>query len=203
MITVFVLGFVFTFLGYTPPSVLNMTALKIRIHGNKKEFSLFKLGVLIIITFQAFFSIYLSKYITTNPTFVSTLEKTGIIILIALSVYFYKQNQREKSLKETYKTTQKTFLKGLILSSLNVFAIPFFSGIVVLLMNYKLMNSDFESNLLFVFGSVIGAYFILYLYGNYAAKIQEKSAKITKNIYLFLSILTAVMALITLAKFVF
>ncbi len=201
MITIFILGFLFSFLGYTPPSVLNMTALKISLQGNKKEFYQFALGVSIIIFFQAYFSIYLSKYITDNPMFIETLEKSGIFILILLSFYFYNQNKKEKRANEFKNKKNKSFFKGIILSTLNVFAIPFFGGIAVLLMNYNLMNLDSSSILFFVFGSVIGVYFILFLYGRYADKIQKKSARFTKNINLFLSIITATFALFTLIKF--
>ena len=133
--------------------------------------------------------------------FIETLEKSGVFILILLSFYFYNQNKKEKR-ANAFKIKKNTSLfKGIILSTLNVFAIPFFGGIAVLLMNYNLMNLDSSSIFCFVFGSVIGVYFILFLYGRYADKIQKKSVRFTKNINLFLSIITATFALFTLIKF--
>ena len=83
-----------------------------------------------------------------------------------------------------------------------MFAIPFFCGAAVLLMTFKSFNFDVVSTLFFVLGSVIGAYFILYLYGRFAKWIQQKTGNLTKNINLLLSFITASFALITFLKFV-
>lgn len=201
MISIFFLGLVFSFLGYTPPSVLNMTALKIKLQGNPKEFKLFLLGVSIVVFLQAYLSIYLTEYIRSSPAFLEVLQKTGIIILFSLSIYFFKQNKKEQQLKS--KTSKKnSFFTGIFLSTLNMFAIPFFSGIAALLATYNLLHFDTFSVLLFVLGSVLGTFYILYLYGKFANKIEEKTGNLTKNINLVLSFITAGFALISLLKFV-
>jgi hypothetical protein len=69
MISLFLLVFLFSFLGFTPPSVLNMTALKIRLNGDKKQFTQFTLGVSSIVFIQASLSIYLTENIAQNPNF--------------------------------------------------------------------------------------------------------------------------------------
>ena len=58
MISLFLLVVAFSFLGFTPPSVLNMTALKIKLNGDKKQFTQFTLGVSSIVFLQAYLSIY-------------------------------------------------------------------------------------------------------------------------------------------------
>ncbi|PQJ68783.1 LysE family transporter [Polaribacter butkevichii] len=200
MISLFFFGFVFSFLGYTLPSVLNMTALKISLDATKREFTNFTLGVSLVIFVQVYVSIYMIEYILENPKLLEILQKLGIVVLIFLSIYFYKQNQKEKKQLEVKK--RNSFFTGIILSLLNMFAIPFFCGAAVLLMTFKSFNFDVVSTLFFVFGSVIGAYFILYLYGRFAKWIQQKTGNLTKNINLLLSFITASFALITFLKFV-
>ncbi|QTE21385.1 LysE family transporter [Polaribacter cellanae] len=203
MISVFFLGFLFSFLGYTPPSVLNMTALQIRLNGNQKEFSNFTLGVSIIVFLQAYVSIYLTAYIHQSPTFLIFLEKAGIVVLLLLSLYFYKQNKKEKKITAPQKKSKKSFfLKGVILSALNMFAIPFFCGMAALLMTFNFIHFDTISVFLFVVGSVIGIYFILFLYGKFAHKIQQKTGNLTNNINLVLCFITAGFALFTMLKFI-
>ena len=177
MISLFFFGFVFSFLGFTLPSVLNMTALKIRLDGSKKEFSNFTLGVSLVVFIQAFVSIYIIQYLSDNLIFIELLEKVGIIVLLFLSVYFYKQNQKEK--KQIEIRRKNPFFVGVFLSTLNMFAIPFFCGSAAFLMTFNLFSFDIVSTLLFVIGSVIGTYFILYLYGKYA-KGSYLSAKLNK-----------------------
>ncbi|RCS26047.1 glutamate dehydrogenase [Polaribacter sp. WD7] len=200
MILLFFLGIFFSFLGYTPPSVLNMTALKIRLHGDKKEFNKFMFGALSIVLFQAYLSVYLTKYVAGNQSLLIILQKIGIIVLLLLSIYFYKLNKKEKTKNTASSTRKNPFVAGLVLSSLNMFAIPFFSGIIAFLGAFNLMDFNGNSIFLFVAGSVVGTYYILYLYGKYAHKIQEKAGKLTNNINLILSYITAVFALFTLLK---
>jgi hypothetical protein len=200
MISLFFFGFVFSFLGFTLPSVLNMTALKIRLDGSKKEFSNFTLGVSLVVFIQAFVSIYIIQYLSDNLIFIELLEKVGIIVLLFLSVYFYKQNQKEK--KQIEIRRKNPFFVGVFLSTLNMFAIPFFCGSAAFLMTFNLFSFDIVSTLLFVVGSVIGTYFILYLYGRFANRIQQKTGDLTNNINLILSFITAGFAMFTFVKFV-
>jgi len=200
MISLLFFGFVFSVLGFTLPSVLNMTALKISLGGSKKELSKFTLGVSLVVFIQAYISIYIIQYLSDNPTFIEMLEKAGIVVLFFLSVYFYKQNKKEK--KQIEIRRKNSFFVGVFLSTLNMFAIPFFSGAAAFLMTFNLFSFDIVSTLLFVVGSVIGTYFILYLYGRFANLIQQKTGNLTKNINLILSFITAGFAAFTFIKFV-
>ncbi|WP_199269133.1 LysE family transporter [Polaribacter sp. L3A8] len=200
MISLFFFGFVFSFLGYTLPSVLNMTALKISLDANKREFTKFTLGVSLVVFIQVYISIYTIEYISKNPTFLEILEKTGIVVLIFLSIYFYKQNKKEK--KQLKIKRKNSFFTGVILSLLNMFAIPFFCGTAALLITFNSFSFDIASTLFFVFGSVVGTYFILYLYGRFAKCIQQKTGNLTNNINLVLSFITGGFALVTFLRFV-
>ena len=200
MISLFFFGFVFSFLGYTLPSVLNMTALKISLEANKREFTKFILGVSMVVFMQVYFAIYIIEYVSKNPTFLEILEKTGVVVLVFLSVYFFKQNNKEK--KQLEIKHKNTFFTGVILSLLNMFAIPFFCGSTAFLITFNSFSFDLVSILLFVFGSVLGTYLILYLYGRFAKLIQQKTGNLTNNINLLLSFITGGFALVTFLKFV-
>lgn len=202
MISVFFFGLFFSFLGYTLPSVLNMTALKIRLQGNKKDFNYFTFGVLLITFFQAYISVFLTKHIAKNPALIDTLEKLGIVVLLFLSLYFFHQNKKEKKQLNVAPKKINSFFTGVVLSTLNMFAIPFFCGIIAFLTRYNLMDYNFSSTLLFISGSVFGILYILLLYGKYAYTIQKKTGSITQNINLILSCITAIFALFTFIKFV-
>lgn len=202
MLSLFLFGFLFAFLGYTPPSVLNMTALKIRLDNDQKEFTKFSLGVLSIVFIQVILSIYLTDYISKNPEILTLLEKLGIIVLLVLSIYFFKKNTKEKRQIKHKKGIKSSFFTGVLLSMLNMFAIPFFSAVIVFLMNFNIMNFEVVSIFLFVIGAVTGAYVILYLYGKYAPKIQQKTGNMMQNINLILCFITLAFAVFTFLKFV-
>lgn len=200
----FIFGFFFSFTGSITPSMLNMTALKISLEKNRKEANFYSLGVSLIVSVQALIAILLTKYITENPSILESLEKVGTVIFILLSIYFYKQSKKQKQqVKASQDRKGNSFLSGILLSMLNMFSIPFFCGITASLEMFNLMSFDNLSIALFIIGSTIGTFCILFLYGKYAQFIQKKTGKLTKDISLILSIITGSVAVFMLIKNVF
>jgi threonine/homoserine/homoserine lactone efflux protein len=200
----FFFGVVFAFAGSITPSMLNMTALKISLEKNKKEANFYALGVAVVVVIQAYLAIVLTKYITENPSFLESLEKVGIVIFISLSYYFYRESNNDKKPIEIKKTSSnKPFLKGITLSALNMFSIPFFCATTATLEMFNLFIFDTLPIFLFVIGSLIGTFCILALYVKYAKKIKQKTGKITNDINLILSFITGIVAVFTILKIVF
>jgi len=201
LMTHFIIGFLVAFIGSIPPSMLNMTALKTRLNTNAKEAKKYILGVSTVVLLQTYIAVYLSKYVLENPKILEVISQLGIVIFLLLSMYFYKESNKEKQVVSTQKNFKKFFfITGLILSSLNMFAIPFYCGVVAFLDLFSCFRFDIASVVSFVVGTGVGTFSILFFYVKYAFKIQEKTGKITKNINLVLSILTALVALISMLK---
>ena len=197
-------GFLFSFIGSITPSMLNMTALKISLEKNKKEATYYSLGISLIVFLQAYLAVLLTEFIAKNPTFIASLEKIGIVVFFLLSIYFYKQSKKSKiETKDIQSRKENSFITGVVLSTLNMFGIPFFCGAIATLDAFNFFSFKTVSILLFVIGSVFGTFYILYLYGKYAKYIQKKAGKLIKDINLILSIITASVALITFVKMFF
>jgi threonine/homoserine/homoserine lactone efflux protein len=204
LITHLFFGFFFAFVGSITPSMLNMTALKISLENDKKSTIKYILGVSLIVLMQTYIAVVLTKYISENPTIIESLEKVGILIFIILSIYFYKESKKgRKNFKESKTKKQNHFITGITLSILNMFSIPFFCGTVVGLDVLNLFNFDIYPVLFFILGSGIGTFYILYLYAKFAIKIQKKTGKITKDINIVLSVLTAIVALLSIVKLIY
>lgn len=200
----FIFGFFFSFTGSITPSMLNMTALKISLEKNKRESYFYSLGVSLVVSAQAYIAIILTKYISENPNFLESLEKAGTVIFILLSIYFFIQSKKQKQeVKASKDRKGNSFLSGVLLSMLNMFSIPFFCGITATLEMFDLMSFDSLSIALFIIGSTIGTYFILFLYGKHAGYVQKKTGKLTKDISLILSLITGLVAVFMLIKNVF
>lgn len=201
LITPFLFGFLVAFIGSIPPSMLNMAALKTSIQHDVKAAKQYIFGVSIVVVLQTYIAVFLSKYVIENPSILELIEQFGIGIFLLLSFYFYKESKKEKLTIQVPKTKQTNkILFGMTLSALNMFGIPFFCGVVAFLEFIHLFSFDFFPVLLFCFGSGIGTYGILFLYVKYAQGIQRKTGKITKDINLFLSILIALVAVISIIK---
>jgi len=176
--------------------MLNLTSIKIRIERGKGNATKFDLGVSIIVFFQAYGSVLLTKYLNSNPDFIIIIKKITVLTFAILSLYFFRENKREK--KPTNKFTEKcknSFISGLILSALNMFAIPFYYAIITFLMNEGLFDLSQKNIILFSVGSAIGTFILLYLYPN-LAKIVPKPKNSSNKMNLVLSVLTGVFALV-------
>ncbi len=201
MMTHFIIGFLVAFIGSIPPSMLNMTALKTRLQNNVKSAHKYVLGVSVVVLLQAYIAVVLSKHILENPTILEVISQFGIVIFILLSIYFYKESKKEKQTESNQKNSKTLFfLTGLTLSSLNMFAIPFYCGVVAFLDVFKWFRFDISFVVSFIVGTGAGTFSILFFYVKYALKIQKKTGKLTKDINLVLSILTAFLALLSLLK---
>ncbi len=202
--SLFFFGFLFSFVGSITPSMLNMTALKISLEKGRDAANNYALGVSLIVIPQVIIAVFLTKYIAENPSILETLEKAGIIIFLLLSYYFYKESKKSKIQVDGIKSkNENPFLTGITLSVLNMFAIPFFSGTAITLEAFNLFSFDFVPVLFFTLGSIIGTFYILFLYGKYAKMIQSKTGKLTKDINIILSILTGLVAVFSLVKLLF
>ena len=82
-------------------------------------------------------------------------------------------------------------------------SIPFFAVTAITLDSFNLFSFDVTSILFFITGSVIGTFYILFLYGKFAKIIQQKTGKLTKDINLILAILTGLVAIFTSIKIFF
>jgi len=197
----FIFGFSTSFLGMVFPSMLNMTTVKIRIERGKLNAIKFALGVSTIVFFQAYVAVFFTKFLKENPGFIITLQKFALVIFAVLSFYFYKEFKKEnKNTSEFKQKCRDTFLVGLFLSALNMFAVPFYYGITTVLNNFGWMKLSQNNILLFVIGSAFGTFMILYSYSNFAKFLNKKDKVKSNKLSLVLSVLTGVLALVTLIK---
>lgn len=184
--------------------MLNMTALKISLEKGREAGNKYALGVSVVVIPQIYIAVLLTEYIFENPTILETLDKVGIVIFILLSFYFYRASKKSKIQVEGIKSKKENpFLAGITLSVLNMFAIPFYAVTAITLDTFNLFYFDVLSVFFFVAGSVIGTFYILFLYGKFAKIIQQKTGKLTKDINLILAILTGVVAVFTIVKIFF
>ena len=181
--------------------MLNMTAIKVSLEKGIEASKKYALGVSLVAIPQVVIAVILTKYIAENPTILETLEKSGIVVFIGLSYYFYNESKKGKIKTESIKSKKENpFLTGITLSFLNMFAIPFFCGIIVALDLFKLFSFEVFPILFFILGTILGTFFILFAYAKFAKRIQQKTGKLTKDINIILSVLTALVAVITFIK---
>ncbi|MEQ6124471.1 LysE family transporter [Pseudotenacibaculum sp. MALMAid0570] len=194
----FVLGFVISLLGFLFPSMLSMTIIKISLKENRKTAVSFAFGASFIILGQSYLAIAFSKKLMSNPAYLFTLQQIGSFVFLGLSIYFfYKAAQSKKSQPKERKI--KGFSLGLLLSFLNMFAIPFYFGSTSSLAMAGWYEFNPINNFCFVIGSSLGVLVLLLIYASLAKKLETKMLKLANQMDF---ILGCVLALIAIFSFI-
>ena len=191
------LGFITSFLGTIFPSMLSMTTVKIGIKENKKKAVSFAAGVSTIVIIQAYIAVAFSKLLLSNPMYIQTLQKVGVFVFFALSIFFFREGIRSK--KQTIGANEKKvkgFVTGVFFSLLNMFAIPFYVGVTSSLVMLHWYEFSLSNNLSFVAGSALGTFSLLFLYASIAKKIEKRMIWLANQMDFILGFVTVIAALV-------
>ena len=181
--------------------MLNMTSVKIRLERGKFNAVKFALGVSTIVLVQAYAAVFFTNFLKENPDFIQVLQKIAVVIFALLSMHFYREFRKEKKTRTKFiQKCKDTFVIGLFLSAFNMFAIPFYYGITILLDNFGWLHLSKNNISLFVIGSAIGTFMLLYTYSGMVKYMEINSNKTSNKLNLALSILTGILAVTTLIK---
>lgn len=194
------LGFVMAFISLIPPGMLNMTAVRTTIEKNKKEGIWFALGAAMVVIPQAFIALVFARFFAEHPEIIDRLNIAGIIVLFLLSVVFFMQ-ARKKFSGEGGKRRGKSFWLGMLMSGMNMLAIPFYLVLSSVLENRGLLETEQPYINLFVTGVFLGAFSLFYTYVNFAGTIVKKAQFIARNINYVLSLLFFILGILTLFRF--
>ena len=192
-------GILMAYLGLISPGMLNMTALKISMNTGKYEALKFSIGASLIVFFQAGIALYFADYFTKNPKVIANLKIAAIFIFFALAVFFFMLSRKDLKPKTTNKKGN-FFVKGILMSSINMLAIPFYLGISIYLSSKSKIIIEQPYIILFVFGASLGSFLIFYTYMIFANIINDKVSFIAKNINFILSLMFLFLAIFTLIK---
>ena len=201
-----VLGLFISTIGIIIPGMLNMTIAKISVKENQQQALNFAFGAVVVVFFQAFLGTYFAKFLDAHPFFSEGLKKIGTFIFIGLTIAFVILGFKAKSKKRkkvTIETKKNRFLYGVVMSSLNMFAIPWYAFTSLMMASKDWFVYDLLSIVLFSLSAASGTYFVFYLYALYFKKIEHKLSFIVQNINFFIAFLTGLVAISSLYKMYF
>ena len=201
-----VFGLFISIVGIIIPGMLNMTIAKISIKESQHQALRFAFGAVVIVFFQAFLGTYFAKFLDVHPVFSESLKKIGVFIFIGLTVAFTLMGfnaKRKKEIEVKIDKKRNRFIYGMVLSSLNMFAIPWFAFTSLIVASKDWFIYDLWSIILFSLSAASGTYFVFYLYALYFKKIEHKLSFIVQNINFLIALLTGLVAISSLYKMYF
>lgn len=197
----FLITYFAALIGVIPPGLVNMSVAKTCVKRGKKNGIYVAVGAAVIVLFQALIAILLAKYIFDNPYVRNMLLRTGLVIFLLMAGYFFIMAQRKKKEVEVAETNGlRSVLKGMMISILNIFPIPYFCAIGAGLNVGGNVDYHISQILFFIVAAALGTFTTLYLYALFFAKIEDKNTYFAKYSNYFMAILMMVLVIITFIR---
>lgn len=191
-------------IGTTPPGLLNMTAAKVSMRDGRNRALWFAFGASIIVFFQTLLAVLFARFIDKRADISVVLQEIGLVIFTILTIYFLwiAKKPKAKKKKEEIKIRSKSsrFFLGMLLSSLNLFPIPYYVFISITLGTYGYFQFDTFYIYTFSIATSISAFLVFFGYISFFKAKEKKDTFLSKNINYVIGFITGVVALITLFK---
>ena len=123
---VFLLGFIFSFLGSIPPGTLNITVLQLGLEGKIGIALRFALAVAIVEYPYAWIGVQFEYYISSSPVVLENFQLIAAVAMTALGVVNLLPSKKPTGFARRFN--ESGFRRGIILSILNPMAIPYWMG---------------------------------------------------------------------------
>lgn len=193
------------FMATVPPGLLNMNAAKISVEKGKTNGITFSIGVSVMILIQAYISVMISKYLFNNPGVIDVLLKVALIVFAFFAIYFFVKAKSKKIDKPKIIKVSKrnSFFRGVLLASVNFLTIPYYSGLNAMWNASGWIKFQFRDIATFVFAAACGTFTVLYLYTIYFTKLETRSNRFSQNSNYILSVLMALLLVITLMRILY
>lgn len=195
---IYVLTYFAAFVGVVPPGLVNMSIAKACLERGRRNATLMALGASSVVLLQALLAVLISKYIFSYPYVKTVFLKTGIAILILMFIYFLLSANRKKNQKNIKKRTgTKSFFTGILVSSLNIFPIPYFVLMCTLLSDNFQTKFSLMNDIFFAISAAIGTLTTLYLYIIFIMKIDGKTELFKRYSNYFMAVLMLILVIVS------
>ena len=197
---IFFLSLTIALVGVIPPGLLNMTAAKISLKEGASRGIIFSIGVCVVVCLQTYVAAIFAKYLQNHPNVIEILQRVALVILVLITIYFLALAQRKPKEKANIKVRSKhsRFFHGMLLSSLNVFPIPYQAYMTTTIACFGWMKFDSVSIGSYVAGAAMGTFIMLYVYIFFFDKIKGRAFTSQKNMNYIIGSITGVIAVFTL-----
>lgn len=197
----FLITYFAALLGVIPPGLVNMTVAKTCVEHGKRNGLYVALGASFVVLLQALLAVLLANYIFDHPYVQNILLRAGLVIFLLLGVYFFIMAKRRGGIEHSsHKANANSIFKGMLVSILNIFPIPYFVAIAGALNIGNGIGYDWSIIISFVLAASLGSFTTLYFYVLSFVKIEEKAGDFAKFSNYFMAILMLVLVVITIVR---
>ena len=201
---IFLVGLIIAFIGVIPPGLLNMTAAKISLKEGATRGIVFSIGVCVIVCFQTWIAAIFARYLSQHQDVIEILQRVALVIFILITIYYFllAKKQPKPTVEHSIKSKHSRFFQGMLLSTLNVFPIPYQAYMTITIASFGWLNFDKVSIASYVAGAAMGTFIMLYIYIFFFDRIKNKEFTSQKNMNYIIGTITGVIAVVTLINII-
>ena len=155
-----------------------------------------------IVFIQAFIAIIIAKKIKKHPDFNESLLFIGLTILSIMMVYFLIRAIRQHTIKLEHQIPKEKnyFFRGVFVSSLNIFPIPYFVVLSTLFTPVNEIEFSLQIKLLFALSAALGSMTTFLSYVYFFDKIIKQNDTFKQYSNYFMAVLMLCLVIITLFR---
>ena len=201
MINIFIIAFVFSFLGSIPPGAINISILQLGLENRTRAALRFALAAALIEFPYVLIAIQFEDWLTSTPLIMNNIRLISATVMFILGVVNLRIYYRPTKNQVLSKLQSSGFRKGLIISTLNPLAIPFWIGITAYLKIQQWIELlTWTHKLVYAAGVSIGTFTLLALFAYMGKRIKFKisSKGLTQLVPAIIFILLGLYALLQL-----
>lgn len=201
-INLFMITFSAALLGVVPPGLVNMSVAKTCVDVGKKAGIQKAFGAACVVFFQALIAIIIAKQILKNPNYKHNLLLLGIFVLSIMTLYFLitAVRNKAKSIKSESSKGTSQFFKGVLISGVNVFPIPYFVVISTLFTPQNHIDFSWTVKLIFSFSAALGSLTTFLVYVYFFDRIIKENKTFKQYSNYFMAALMLCLLLITIYR---
>ncbi|MFM7486104.1 MAG: LysE family translocator [Cytophagales bacterium] len=170
IISVFVLGTAFSFIGSIPPGTLNVSVLQLGLEKKINTALRFALAVSIVEYPYAWIAVEFESLISRSPWIAANLQLITAVVITTLGIFTIWSARKPSNF--SLKFNKSGFRRGLILSVLTPLAIPYWTGATAYFKAQGWIDLSTQPLIhSYVFGTSVGAMLLLTLFTFMAARL--------------------------------
>lgn len=200
---IFIYTFLAALIGVIPPGLVNMTVAKTCLERGKRSGIVVALGASVVVLIQALIAIQLARYIFNERWMYNMLLRTGFVIFLLLSIYFFvkaKKRSAQKNIILSKHSIARSFFKGAMISAFNILPIPYFCVVGTALNLKGTVDYDYTTIVSFILAAALGTFVMLYIYAISFLKIKIKEVVFAKYSNYFMAALMAILMIVTFIR---
>ncbi len=176
----FAWGWLCSFLGTLPFGTINVSVTEAAIQRGVRVGIFMGIGASFVEFFQSYLALSFYHILTHNPAMERTIILICIPIFLAIGLYYLLKKNYPMTKPTTKATHAIGAAKGLMLSSLNLLAIPYYVFIGGYLYSSDYISLKGKFIAAFASGVVAGSFMVFVMYAKLGQVIKKKSEKMSR-----------------------